>query len=122
MTKKEIVRSISEALGLTQLETKQIVQKVLESILKTLVDEGRVELRNFGVFEVKVRAPRTARNPKTGEKVDVPEKRVVTFKPGQMMQQRVEALGNPDENVAETAGTKPEARAPIMAREADRTD
>lgn len=93
MTKKEIVRSISEDLGLTQLETKKIVQKVFDAILETLVEEERVELRNFGIFEVKRRAPRRARNPRTGEKVFVPEKCVVTFKPGQIMQQRVRSLG-----------------------------
>lgn len=93
MTKKEIVRSISEDLGLTQLETKKIVQKVFDAILETLVEEERVELRNFGIFEVKRRGPRKARNPRTGEKVFVPEKCVVTFKPGQIMQQRVRSLG-----------------------------
>ena len=104
MTRKEIVRSISEDLGLTQLQTKQIVQKVFQAILNTLAEEGRVELRNFGVFEVKRRGPRRARNPRTGEKVSVPEKSVVTFKPGQTMQQRVEALGNANGDGAETAG------------------
>jgi len=93
VTKKEIVRSISEDLGLTQLETKKIVQKVFDAILETLVEEERVELRNFGIFEVKRRGPRKARNPRTGEKVFVPEKCVVTFKPGQIMQQRVRSLG-----------------------------
>ena len=92
MTRRAIVRSISEDLGLTQLKTKEIVQKVFDAILQTLVEERRVELRNFGVFEVKRRGPRKARNPMTGEKVFVPEKFVVTFKPGQIMQQRVEAL------------------------------
>ena len=92
MTKREIVRSISEDLGLTQLETKRIVRKVFEAIMNALVEEGRVELRNFGIFEVKRRGPRKARNPRTGEKVFVPEKSAVTFKPGQSMQQRVEAL------------------------------
>ena len=104
MTRKEIVRSISEDLGLTQLQTKQIVQKVFQAILNTLAEEGRVELRNFGVFEVKRRGPRRARNPRTGEKVSVPEKSVVTFKPGQTMQQRVEALGNANGDGAKTAG------------------
>jgi nucleoid DNA-binding protein len=104
VTKKEIVRSISEDLGLTQQKTKKIVQKVFDAILQTLVEEGRVELRNFGVFEVKRRAPRKARNPQTGETVDVPEKRVVTFKPGQIMQQRVEELGNSNGDGAETVG------------------
>ncbi len=79
MTKREIVRSISEDLGLTQLETKRIVQRVFEAILNALVEEGRVDLRNSGVFEVKQRGPRKARNPRTGEKVFVPEKSVVCW-------------------------------------------
>ena len=103
MSKKEIVRSISEDLGLTQSKTKEIVQKLFDAILRTLVDEGRVELRNFGVFEVKRRAPRRARNPRTGEKVFVPEKHVVTFKPGQIMQQRAEAFGDASEDGADAA-------------------
>ena len=104
MTRKEIAKSISEDLDLTQVKTKEIIQKVFDSILRTLAEEGRVELRNFGVFEVKRRAPRRARNPRTGEDVFVSEKRVVTFKPGQIMQQRVAALGNSKGDGFETAG------------------
>lgn len=92
MTKKEIVRTISEEIGLTQLQTKEIVQKTFNAIVEALVEEGRIELRNFGVFEVKRRAPRKARNPRTGEKVFVPEKYVVTFKPGKEMEERVHEL------------------------------
>ena len=92
MTKKEIVRTISEEIGLTQLKTKEIVQKTFDAIVDTLVEDGRIELRNFGVFEVKRRAPRKARNPRTGAKVFVPEKFVVTFKPGKEMEQRVREL------------------------------
>ena len=86
MTKKEIVRTISEEIGLTQLQTKEIVQKTFDAIVEALVAERRIELRNFGVFEVKRRAPRKARNPRTGDKVFVPEKFVVTFKPGKEME------------------------------------
>ena len=82
MTKKEIVKTISEEIGLTQLKTKKIVQKTFDAIVEALVTEGRIELRNFGVFEVKPRAARKARNPRTGDKVVVPAKNVVTFKPG----------------------------------------
>jgi len=89
MTKKEIVRTISEEIGLTQLKTKEIVQKTFDAIIEALVTERRIELRNFGVFEVKKRAARKARNPKTGDKVHVPEKFVVTFKPGKEMEERV---------------------------------
>ncbi|HOM17296.1 MAG TPA: HU family DNA-binding protein [Thermoguttaceae bacterium] len=89
VTKKDIVRAIAEELGLTQLKTKEIVQKTFDAVIEALVREGRIELRNFGIFEVKQRAARKARNPKTGEKVYVPKKFVVTFKPGKEMQHRV---------------------------------
>jgi nucleoid DNA-binding protein len=92
VTKKEIVRTISEEIGLTQLQTKEIVQKTFDAIVEALVAERRIELRNFGVFEVKLRAPRKARNPRTGDKVYVPEKFVVTFKPGKEMEERVMEL------------------------------
>ena len=92
MTKKEIVKTISEEIGLTQLKTKEIVQKTFDAIVDSLVEDKRIELRNFGVFEVKQRAARKARNPRTGEKVFVPEKFVVTFKPGKDMEERVSEL------------------------------
>ena len=92
MTKKEIVKTISDEIGLTQLKTKEIVQKTFDAIVETLVEDGRIELRNFGVFEVKRRAARKARNPRTGQRVDVPEKFVVTFKPGKEMEERVRLL------------------------------
>jgi len=92
VTKKEIVKDISEAIGLTQLKTKEIVQKTFDAIVKTLVEDGRIELRNFGVFEVKKRAARKARNPRTGDKVFVPEKFVVTFKPGKEMEEKVRQM------------------------------
>jgi nucleoid DNA-binding protein len=95
VTKKNIVQAISEELGLTQLQTKDIVQKTFDAIVNTLVDDGRVELRNFGVFAVRRRKPRKARNPRTGEKVMVPAKCTVTFKPGRVMQERVEKESRP---------------------------
>jgi len=89
VTKKEIVKQISEKIGMTQLRTKEIVQLTFDAILDTLLEDKRIELRNFGVFEVKQRKARKARNPKTGERVDVPAKNVVTFKPGKEMEERV---------------------------------
>ena len=100
MTKKEIVRSISEELGLTQLKTKEIVQKTFDAIIETLVEERRIELRNFGVFEVKCRAARKARNPRTGKEVMVDKKYVVTFKPGKEMEQRVRDMSDADDEKA----------------------
>ncbi|HMF11518.1 MAG TPA: HU family DNA-binding protein [Gemmataceae bacterium] len=112
VTKKEIVKQISERIGLTQLKTKEIVQQTFDAIVETLLEVGRIELRNFGVFEVKQRKARKARNPRTGARVDVPPKNVVTFKPGKEMEEKVRTMTNvpamqPDEEeeelVAETA-------------------
>jgi integration host factor subunit beta len=101
VARKEIAKLISKDLGLTLKETQEVVKKVLDGVVQTLVDEGRVELRNFGVFEVKRRKSRKARNPRTGEKVMVPERLSVTFKPGLTMQQRVESSRVRDRDVAE---------------------
>jgi len=92
VTKKEIVKQISDRIGLTQLKTKEIVQQTFDAIVDTLLVVGRIELRNFGVFEVKLRKARKARNPRTSERVDVPPKYVVTFKPGKEMEERVRRL------------------------------
>ena len=96
MTKKEIVKTISDETGLNQQQIKAIVQKTFDAIVATLVEEGRIELRNFGVFQVRPRAARKARNPRTGRQVEVPEKFVVTFKPGKIMEQKVNSIeGSP---------------------------
>jgi integration host factor subunit beta len=92
VTKKEIVKQISDRIGLTQLKTKDIVQQTFDAIVETLLEVGRIELRNFGVFEVKQRKARKARNPRTGDRVDVPPKNVVTFKPGKEMEEKVRSM------------------------------
>ena len=94
MTKKEIVRTISDEIGLTQQKTKQIVQQTLDTIIEVLAIDGRVELRNFGIFEVNTRPARRGRNPRTGEIVLVPERMVVSFKPGKEMEQRITELAS----------------------------
>ena len=104
MTKRNIVRRIADELDRTELETGLIVQKTLDAIINVLAEEGRVELRNFGVFEVRKRKPWPARNPRTGEKVMVGERARVTFKPGRVVDERVamEHRGNsgPAEDLA----------------------
>src|SRR3981081_3051654 len=85
---------------MTQLKTKEIVQQTFDAIVDTLLVEGRIELRNFGVFEVKRRKARKARNPRTGERVDVEPKFVVAFKPGKEMEEKVRKL----DKMAEMAG------------------
>jgi len=89
MTKKEIIKKIAVQSGIIQQVALEAVQMVFDGIRETLVEEGRIELRNFGVFEVKKRRARKARNPRTGETISVPERSVVTFKPGLEMEQRV---------------------------------
>jgi nucleoid DNA-binding protein len=115
VTKKEIVKTISDQLGLTQLRTKEIVQKTFDAIVETLVDDGRIELRNFGVFEVKKRAARKARNPRTGDKVNVPEKYVVTFKPGKEMEERVRQLQEQKEAKLAAMAAQMQGRTSIVA-------
>jgi len=105
VTKKEIVKQISDELGLTQLKTKEIVQKTFDAIIDTLLREKRIELRNFGVFEVKRRKRRKARNPRTGERVDVEPKNVVTFKPGKEMEEKVRNLTDVPEASADESDT-----------------
>lgn len=105
VTKKEIVKEICERANqkklmkgnLTQLATKEIVQWTFEAIIATLVKEGRIELRNFGVFEVRQRKSRKARNPRTGDPVQVSAKNVVTFQPGKEMEEQVRKFAKPVE-------------------------
>jgi integration host factor subunit beta len=92
MTKKELAKRIAEEVGSAPGKVLEIVQRTFDGIIDTLEQEGRLELRNFGVFAVKRRKPRQARNPRTGEKVSVPEKFVVTFEPGREMRERIGRL------------------------------
>lgn len=89
MTKNDIVLQIAEEMKLKQTDVKKVVQRTLDRIIDILSEEGRLELRNFGVFAVRTRKPRKARNPRTGSKVMVPERKVVVFKPGKIMEDRV---------------------------------
>jgi nucleoid DNA-binding protein len=87
-----MAKAIADETGIPQVQAAAIVQRVFDRITEALLSEGRLELRNFGVFEVRKRGPRRRRNPRTGEAVDVPGKRVVIFKPGRAMEQRVRRL------------------------------
>ncbi len=89
MTKKDIVMKVSNDTNLTQIDVKKIVQRTLDVILESLERGETVELRNFGVFKVKNRRGRIGRNPRTGQEVSVPEKKVVVFKAGLVLKQKV---------------------------------
>lgn len=77
--------SVSQQTGITQVDVKKVVQQSLTYLIERLKEGHTIELRNFGVFKVRQRAPRRGRNPKTGQEVPVPPKRVVAFKPGLLM-------------------------------------
>lgn len=89
MTKKDIVIKVSNDTNLTQIDVKKIVQRMLDVVVESLERGETVELRNFGVFKVKSRRGRLGRNPRTGEEVAVPEKKVVVFKPGLILKNKV---------------------------------
>lgn len=89
MTKKEIVLKIADEIDAKQINVKLIVQKTLDTIIDSLSKGETVELRNFGIFKVKSRKGRMGRNPRTGENIPVPEKKVVTFKAGLVMKEKV---------------------------------
>jgi integration host factor subunit beta len=88
-TKKELVNRIAERTGQTKVVVKDVIQSFLDEIITELSEGNRLEFREFGVFEVKERAARRAQNPRTLEKVNVPAKRVVKFKVGRLMRERV---------------------------------
>jgi integration host factor subunit beta len=89
ITKKELVNRIAEKTAVTKVVAKDIIQSFLDSIIEELAAGNRLEFREFGVFETKERAGRLAQNPRTLEKVKVPAKRIVKFKVGRMMRQKV---------------------------------
>jgi nucleoid DNA-binding protein len=107
MTKKDIVRRIASELGRTELETRPLVQRTLDAIINVLAEEGRLELRNFGVFVVKKRKPKRARNPITGEQIMVGERFTATFKPGWNVEERV---------AMKRRGTGPAGAGVVLAR------
>ncbi len=89
MTKKDIVLKITDATGIKQVDVKKIVQKTFDVIIDSLMQGDKVELRNFGVFKIKERRARFGRNPRTGQSVPVPPRKVVVFKSGLEMKQKV---------------------------------
>ncbi|MGQ0612451.1 MAG: HU family DNA-binding protein [Planctomycetaceae bacterium] len=89
ITKKELVSRIADRTGQTKVITKDIIQMFLDEIITELARGNRLEFREFGVFEIKKRAARKAQNPRTLEKVSVPAKKIVKFKVGRLMKERV---------------------------------
>ena len=97
VTKKELIDQIAEKTQAKRVLVKRIVQALLDEIISELSKSNRLEFRDFGVFETKIRAARIAQNPKTLERVEVPAKRTVKFKMGRLMR---ENLSSPETNPA----------------------
>lgn len=89
MRKRDIVLKISQDTQIKQVVVKEVVQRTFDAIYEALKSGRRIEIRNFGVFQVKKRKKRIGRNPKTGEVVPVPERRTVIFKPGLEMKKHI---------------------------------
>ncbi len=101
ITKRELVQRIAEKTGVQQVSAKEVIQSFLDEIITELAKGNRLEFRDFGVFEPKSKAQRVARNPRTGAKVQVPEKTTVKFKVGRLMKKRIQ---NDSEGTQEPVG------------------
>ncbi|MCA1593814.1 MAG: HU family DNA-binding protein [Acidobacteria bacterium] len=96
MTKAELVEDVARAADLTKKDAERLVEVVFESIIDTLNHGKKIELRGFGSFRVRERGARRGRNPKTGDPVDIPAKRVPYFKPGKDLKELInEETGAP---------------------------
>jgi len=91
LTKNDIVRTLAEKNEEEIAQTRRIVQGTLDMIIEALLKGDKVELRNFGVFEVIDRKGRVARNPRSRQEVFIPERKVVKFKPGKVMEEQITA-------------------------------
>ena len=116
MTKAELVEDVARAAELTKKDAERLVEIVFESIIDTLNQGEKIELRGFGSFRVRERGARRGRNPKTGDPVDIPAKRVPYFKPGKELKELI----NEDEDGSGGAGEARAAEPPDSdARPAD---
>ncbi|MDH5405141.1 MAG: integration host factor subunit beta [Candidatus Aminicenantes bacterium] len=89
MTKAELIAEVAKAADLPKKDSEVIVSTVLQSIIDALHRGEKIELRGFGSFRLRNRRARTGRNPKTGEKVQVPAKRIPYFKPGRELKELI---------------------------------
>ncbi|SIT11389.1 HU family DNA-binding protein [Alicyclobacillus vulcanalis] len=91
MNKRDLIRKTAEGTGLSQKDCEAVINALFDTIRKTVESGEKVQIIGFGTFELRERAARTARNPRTGEAVEVPARRVPAFKPGAELKQAVQA-------------------------------
>jgi len=90
-TKKDLIDRIAEATDMKRVLVKAVIEQFVDEIITEIGKSNRLEFRDFGVFETRHMPPRTAQNPRTLEKIEVPAKRKVVFKPGRLMREGVNA-------------------------------
>jgi integration host factor subunit beta len=113
MTKAELVEDVARAAELTKKDAERLVEIVFESIIETLNHGEKIELRGFGSFRVRERGARRGRNPKTGDPVSIPAKRVPYFKPGKELKELINLDVPPSRSASEnTLATPDESRQP----------
>lgn len=110
MTKAELVEEVARVSDLTKKHSESIVNTVFDSIIEALQKDEKIELRGFGSFRIRQRRSRQGRNPKTGDKVDVPAKRIPYFKPGKELKELIN-------NSAPAQAAEPGAPVPQPATE-----
>ena len=101
MTKAELVEEVARAVQLTKKQAEIIVNVVFDSIVESLRSGEKIELRGFGSFRLRNRKSRLGRNPKTGERVEVPSKRIPYFKPGKELKEMINVAGDGDDSAKE---------------------
>jgi len=106
MTKAELVEEVARVSELTKKHSEIIVNTVFDSIVDALQKDQKIELRGFGSFRIRQRRSRQGRNPKTGDKVDVPAKRIPYFKPGKELKELINAsAGSPEPTASSVSST-----------------
>ena len=103
MTKAELIERVLTAADLNKKEAEAAVEAFFDSIIQSLRDGEKIELRGFGSFRLRSRGARVGRNPKTGEKVDVPSKKIPYFKPGKELKELINRQAELEEQAAATA-------------------
>lgn len=116
MTKAELVEDVARAAELTKKDAERLVEIVFESIIETLNKGEKIELRGFGSFRVRERGARRGRNPKTGDPVDIPAKRVPYFKPGKELKELI----NEESGASPSAAS--ESSAPAATEQEEQAD
>lgn len=94
VTRAQLAEAVYQQVGLSRSELAALVEAVLNEIVELLLKEGTVKISAFGTFVVRTKGPRVGRNPKTGQEVPIPPRRVLVFRPSQVLKERINAGGS----------------------------